>query len=264
MKSSPWLIGSPLASRKLRLYCFSYAGGSAHAYSSWQAALGPDIEVCAIQLPGRGMRMAEQPYTSMQELVVALAQVLTKQDRTPFAFFGHSMGALLALELARFCARHSLDMPLCLIASGAAAPQFDRPPRNLHTLSDDALIDALRDYDGSPPEVLEHRELMALLLPMIRADFQLIESHVYRAGRPLELPLTVFVGDGDGQITQESAPHWQKETHGPCQVRQFQGGHFFINSDRAAVLSCLNATLMAQLAPPGEKAPAKAAQFSNE
>ena len=198
--------------------------------------------------------MAEQPYTSMQELVVALADILTKQDRTPFAFFGHSMGALVALEVARFCARHSLAMPLCLIASGATAPQYDKPARKLHTLPDDALIDALRDYDGSPPEVLEHRELMALLLPMIRADFQLIENYAYRAARPLELALTVFVGDADGHVIQESAPHWQKETLGPCQVHRFQGGHFFIHSDENAVLSCIKVTLMEKLAQPSEQA----------
>jgi len=198
--------------------------------------------------------MAERPYTSMQELVVALADVMTKQDRTPFAFFGHSMGALVALELARFCARHSLAMPLCLIASGATAPQYDKPSRKLHTLPENELIDALRDYDGSPPEVLEHRELMELLLPMIRADFQLIENYVYRAGRPLELPLTVFVGDEDSHVIQESASHWQKETLGPCRVHRFRGGHFFINSDQTAVLSCIRTTLMDKLARPSEKA----------
>lgn len=244
MKTSPWLIGAPLATRKLRLYCFSYAGGSAHAYSAWQAALGPEIEVCAVQLPGRGARMAEAAHTSMQELVVSLAEVMTKQDRTPFAFFGHSMGALVALELARFCARHSLAMPQRLIASGASAPQHRKPSRNLHTLPDNELIDALRDYDGSPPEVLEHRELMELLLPMIRADFELVEKYVYRPGRPLDLPLTVLVGDADGHVTQESAPQWQKETSGPCQLHYFRGGHFFINSERAAVLSCLKLALL--------------------
>lgn len=252
MTSSPWLVRTPLASRKLRLYCFSYAGGSAHAYASWQAALGPDIEVCAVQLPGRGSRMAEQPYTSMQDLVVTLAELLTQQDRTPFAFFGHSMGALVALELARCCARHSLAMPRGLIVSGASAPQFDKPARNLHALPDNELIDALRDYDGSPPEVLEHRELMELLLPTIRADFQLIETYRYRAGRPLGLGLTVFVGDADAQVVQESTPHWQKETAGTCDVRRFKGGHFFINTERDAVLASLKATLSAMIVQPAE------------
>ncbi len=246
MTPSPWLQGAPQAAPRLRLYCFSYAGGSAHAYASWQAALGPEIEVAAVQLPGRGARMREAPYTSMAALVPALAQhVLLRQDRTPFAFFGHSMGALVALELARFCARHQLSMPERLIVSGATAPQRRGAPRMLHALDDEALIDALRDYDGSPPEVLAHRELMELLLPMIRADFALIENYVYRPGRLLEVPVTVFVGENDGHAALEHASDWQKETSGPCNVHPFPGGHFFINSARDAVLAVLRGQLTA-------------------
>lgn len=250
MIPTPWLLGAAVAAPKLRLYCFSYAGGSAHAYASWQQALGPEIEVRAVQLPGRGARMGEAPYVDMAELVLALGDLLTRQDRTPFAFFGHSMGALVALELARFCARHAMAMPRHLVVSGCTAPAQRNSGRKLHTLSDDALIDALRDYDGSPPEVLAHRELMELLLPMIRADFQLIEQYTYRPGRQLAVPMTVLVGDSDAHATQESAPLWQNETTGRCTVHSFQGGHFFINTDRTAVLDCLKASLLEEVGAP--------------
>jgi surfactin synthase thioesterase subunit len=244
MRSSPWLLGTPQAGRKLRLYCFAYAGGGAHAYLPWQRHLGPDIEVCAVQLPGRGTRMAEPPCTSMDELVLNLAQVLSTQERTPFAFFGHSLGALVAFELARFCARHALPMPQRLIVSGASAPR-GRTPRHLHTLSDAALIDALRDYDGSPPEVLADRELMALLLPMIRADFTLGETYAYRPGPLLNLPITVLAGKADGHGAVASASNWCEETRATCTVHSFEGGHFFIQSAQDAVLACLRATLAA-------------------
>jgi surfactin synthase thioesterase subunit len=243
MRYSPWLVGSPLATRKLRLYCFSYAGGGAHAYKSWQKDLGPEIEVCAVQLPGRGMRMAEAPCTSLQELIVNLAHVLSKQDKTPFVFFGHSLGAIVAFELARFCARHSLYLPQRLIVSGANPPQHRDSSKALHELPDNELIEELKEYDGSPPEVLEDEELMALLLPMIRADFALGEKYTYRAAPLLNIPITVFVGNEDSHGKSETALEWQKETYGRCRVHLFEGGHFFIQSDKDAVLSCLKAEL---------------------
>ena len=249
MKSSPWLLGTAQASAKLRLYCFSYAGGGPQAYASWQAALGPGIEVRAVQLPGRGMRMHEAPLTSMQDLVVAFVQELLVQNGLPFAFFGHSMGALVALEVARFCARHGLALPQQLIVSGAAAPRYRAPSRDLHALPDAELIAALQEYGGSPPEVLEHRELMELLLPMIRADFELIEKYTYRPGRALAMPLTVLVGNDDSHATVDHAQQWQLETTGPCEVHNFNGGHFFIQSERDAVLERVGATLAGVMEP---------------
>jgi surfactin synthase thioesterase subunit len=249
MKPSSWLPGPALPSAKLRLYCFSYAGGSAQAYGTWQAALGPHVEVRPVQLPGRGMRMHEAPLTTMQDVVVAFVQELLAQPQgMPFAFFGHSMGALVALETARFCARHGLRMPQQLIVSGAAAPRYRAPSRDLHKLSDAELIAELEEYGGSPPEVLEHRELMELLLPMIRADFALIEQYVYRPSRPLALPMTVLVGAGDSHTTVEHADKWQEETTGPCEVHTFEGGHFFIQSDKDKVLACLRAVLSGEMA----------------
>ncbi len=243
MNTSPWLLRAPQAGRRLRLYCFSYAGGSAHAYASWQAALGADIDVCALQLPGRGMRMMEQPYTSLPKLVDALGQLLARQDRTPFAFFGHSLGALLAFELTRYCARHGLAMPEQLIVSGTSAPQHREPSRGLHTLPDEALIAELELYNGTPPEVLQHRELMELLLPTIRGDFALAEQYVYRQAPLLTLPITVYAGRRDPRVSLEQASEWRKESSGACQLHWFEGDHFFINSERDLVLECVSAQL---------------------
>ena len=252
MTSSPWLIGNACAAPRLRLYCFSYAGGGAHAYASWQGALGPQIEVRAVQLPGRGTRMHETPFTSMQELVPALVQELQGQGELPFAFFGHSMGALVALEVARYCMRRGLRTPQQLIVSGATAPRYRTLPRTLHTLPDAELIAVLQEYGGSPPEVLSHMALMELLLPMIRADFELIEKYVYRAGGLLAVPVTVLVGAADSAPTREHAHKWQEETSAGCAVHTFEGGHFFIQSARDAVLACLAGVLS------GERAGAEA------
>ncbi|ELX13935.1 putative thioesterase involved in non-ribosomal peptide biosynthesis [Janthinobacterium sp. HH01] len=244
MQPVKWYIQQPSAAAALRLYCFSYAGGSAASYQGWQAALGPGVEVCAIQLPGRGNRFSEQPYTSLQGLVRDLAQMLQQQDsRLPFAFFGHSLGALVSFELARYCHHHYLAMPEQLFVSGCDAPQHRSPSKGLYKMPDDELIVALQEYNGTPPEILAHQELMALMLPVIRADFSLAEDYQYRPGAQLKIPLTVLVGKLDDHIQPEQVDGWQKESSAACVTKWFEGDHFFINSEREQVLEFLRAEL---------------------
>jgi len=259
--SSAWLVRPTPAKRRMRLYCFSFAGGSASTYLPWQAELSPDIEVCPIQLPGRGMRMLEEPFTSFPKLVATIAQVLAneyQQDRRPFAFFGHSLGAAVSFEVARFNAIHALPMPQHLIVSGCDAPQHQSPSKNLHLLSDDELIEALREFNGSPPEVLAHRELMKLLLPCLRADFTLSESYEYRNAPPLNIPITVFAGKLDPHILPADVIEWRKETTGPYRLQWFEGDHFFINPEQDLVLQCI----AAELADPKQPYPEKALAIS--
>lgn len=238
-----WLIHHPAPSHKLRLFCFAYAGGNGQIFRAWQAALGPQIEVCAIQLPGRGARMMEPLYSNMQELVPVVAQVVASQNNMPFAFFGHSLGALLAFEVARYLQFQHLPQPVHLIASGTSAPQKRTPPDNLHLMSDNDLIVELGKYNGTPPEVLAHRELMELVLPCIRADFALVETYQYRPMPLLTLPLTVFSGRLDDRVSEEQVNYWQRESSGDTNIRWFSGGHFFINTEpkevQAAVLEQL-------------------------
>lgn len=246
MHPTSWLVrdtGRPAVARTLRLFCFSYAGGSAANYLPWQAAVNPSIEICAIQLPGRGARLAEQPYTSLPHLIEALAQVIARESRMPFAFFGHSLGALLAFELARYCKRNYLPMPVHLFVSGCSAPQFRRPSRQMHELDDNAFIDVLRDYNGSPPEVLANTELMAFLLPTIRADFALVDNYIYRPSPLLTLPVSVLAGKRDDHDSPDGVNGWSRETANTCNVHWFEGDHFFIRSERDAVIDCLNLQL---------------------
>ena len=244
MHTSPWLVRDPKsAKRRLRLYCFCYAGGSASVYAPWQARLDPAIEVCAVQLPGRGTRMAERPFTSLPELIKALAPVIGRQDGLPFAFFGHSLGGLIAFELARYQKLHYMRMPEHLFVSGCDAPQFRAPSRRLHALPDPELIDVLKDFNGTPPDVLAHRELMDLLLPTIRADFALVDDYVYRPGLPLTMPITVLAGRRENR-TAEQVEGWRRETLSDCHVHWFDGDHFFILPEQQAVLDCIGAGLV--------------------
>jgi len=247
LQTTPWLIRTPSSTRRMRLFCFSYAGGNAFNFFRWQEALDPAVEVCAVQLPGRSARIAEEPIGSLPALLQAVAPVISRMDDLPCAFFGHSVGALVAFELSRYLRLHGLSTPSHLFMSGCHAPQFRSPTRQLHTLSDAQFTEVLREYEGTPPEVLESRELMELLLPAIRADFAIAENYRYRHGPLLPMPISVFAGREDLNKEPGQVDGWQKETSGACQVTWFDGGHFFVNSQRAAVLEQLHAELTASL-----------------
>ena len=171
IEPNPWLVTQRRPNARLRLYCFSYAGGSANVYLPWKNLLDGSIELCAVQLPGRGARLNEMPVPSLQKLVADIAAVISNETRLPFAFFGHSLGGLLAFELTRYCKHHLLPSPGHLIVSGCSAPQMRDATQRMHLLPDEEFIEELRKYNGTPPEILAHRELMQLVLPALRADF---------------------------------------------------------------------------------------------
>ncbi|MDO8310380.1 MAG: alpha/beta fold hydrolase [Sideroxyarcus sp.] len=239
---SPWLVRQVAPTCRLRLYCFCYAGGSASAFANWQADLDPSIEVVAVELPGRGRRFGEPPTTSLKFVSETVGRLIAAEGDIPFAFFGHSLGALIAFEVTRFLQQNHLPMPQELMVSGASAPQYRRK-MHLHLLDDDTLIDELRKYNGTPPAVLEHRELMELLLPMIRADFSIAGEYEYVSAPVLNLPLTVLMGREDDNADGNFVDGWKKETSGECHIAWFEGGHFFIHSQRAAVLECIKSRL---------------------
>lgn len=240
---TPWLIRQAGSSRQSRLFCFCYAGGSAVSFMPWQAVIDPTIEIMAVQLPGRGARMGELPYASIPALIKALAPEIAHRSDLPFAFFGHSLGGLLAFELARYCKLNYMAMPEHLFVSACNAPQHRNPPEGLHLLPDDAFIDKLRSYNGSPPEVLRHRELMEIMLPSIRSDFALVDGYRYRSTIPLTMPITVLAGTRDEHISPERIAGWSNETISTCCIRWFDGDHFFIHSHRDAVIECISAEL---------------------
>ncbi|MES2296363.1 MAG: thioesterase domain-containing protein [Pseudomonadota bacterium] len=271
IKSNPWLVRSPGAPRRLRLYCFCYAGGSAANYANWQAELSPQVEICAIELPGRGSRFGETPMSSLPLLTETVAREIARNSPMPFAFFGHSLGALLAFEVARYLQHQGLPKPLHLFASGASAPQHRSSKKKIHLLGDSEFIEELKNYNGTPPAVLAHRELMELLLPMIRADFALACDYDYRSGPLLDMPLTVMMGrdddnakggdktedkgaaskaegEGEPKADGEQVTGWHKETSNAFHIEWFEGDHFYIQPQRAAVLACIREALLETVA----------------
>lgn len=247
MTATPWLVRQPSSAPRLRLYCFSYAGGSAAAFHGWQASLHPAVEVCAVQLPGRSERLMEAPLRSLAVAVETLAGVLAREDDTPFAFFGHSLGSLLAFELARHLRRTGRTMPVHLFASGSVPPCQRMLSRRLHELDDAALLSALRQYNGAPAAALDHPELMALMLPTIRADFALAADYRYQPEPALPLPITALGGAHDPHVAVSSLAGWAEESAQESRIYRFEGDHFFIQGERAAVLGVLRRELLQHL-----------------
>ncbi|MDQ1815069.1 alpha/beta fold hydrolase [Massilia sp. CCM 9210] len=238
MHNNRWLGGQPLARPRLRLFCFAHAGGNSADFMAWQAQLAPDIEVCAIQLPGRGERWSEQPRIAMPLLIETLARVVACHADIPFVLFGHSLGAILAFEVARYCQCHGLPVPVHLVVSGCSAPaHFSGQRRDV--LDDNALMDLLKQMNGTPAEVLAHKELMQLVLPMLRADFELAHTYAYSSGPRLSMPIIALAGTADDYAQADSFSGWRDETDAGYDQFQFSGGHFFIQERSAEVLACL-------------------------
>lgn len=193
-----------------------------------------------MQLPGRENRLREQPFRAMAPLVAALAdQVEPLLDR-PYCIFGHSMGALIAFELVRELRQRGLAEPARLFASGASAPQIPRDEPPLHALPDDEFVRQLTErYQGIPKEVLEHRELLDLVLPTLRADLAAIETYVYRDGPPLACGVSAFAGDQDSHVTPDELSAWSEVTSGPFESARFAGDHFYLHERRDDVLQAV-------------------------
>jgi medium-chain acyl-[acyl-carrier-protein] hydrolase len=231
-KPSRWLLCfAPRPAARVRLFCFSHAGGGAAMYRAWLDALPPTIELCAVQLPGRESRLREPAFTSMQRLVEALLPELMARTDRPYALFGHSMGALVAFEAARALQSVSaLRQPHRLLVSGRRAPHLADTEAPMHPLSDDAFVAEIRRrYGGIPDEVLRHRELLELLLPGLRADIAAIETHAFVPGPPLGCALSVFGGDADPRATREQLAAWQLHSDAATRLHVFSGDHFYLN-----------------------------------
>lgn len=230
---------------RLRLYCFPYAGAAASAYRDWPAALGPEIEVLAVQIPGRGARFAEPPFRNCLDLAAAAAAGLGPQLEPPFALFGHSMGALVAFEVARQLRRDGRPGPALLAVSGRQGPQRPEPhPPYSHLPDAEFLSQVVTRYGGIPDEVLAEKDLLRLLMPALRADVQLLEAYEYVAEAPLACPIVALGGLEDDEVSLEDLEAWRGETSAGCAVRTFQGGHFFIDSARAEVAQVLRDQLL--------------------
>lgn len=225
----PWIsCRKPGPKTRLRLFCFPYAGAGALIFRTWSDSLPADVEVCPVQLPGRGTRMTERPFTQLSPLVEALAQALAPLLDMPFAFFGHSLGALVSFELARRIRRQYGVHPVRLFVSAGRAPQVPHRGPSIHTLPDKELLMELRRLNGTPSELLGHEELMEIMLPLLRADFAVHETYLYSTEPPLNCPISAFGGLQDNKVSDSDLEAWRAQTSVSFSLRMFPGDHFFL------------------------------------
>jgi surfactin synthase thioesterase subunit len=234
---NPLLAGHKLNPRAvLRLFCFPYGGGAARAYRPWTKTLPPEIDVCAIQLPGRGNRLREPPLTKMSLAVELVGREIVSLLDRPYAFFGHSMGAILAFEVVRLMRRGGYQSPAHLFVSGHKAPQIPKTEPFTYNLPDAEFIAELQRLNGTPLEVLEHPDMMRMMLPLLRADFESIQTYSYQHEPPLDCPITALGGLLDPDISRETLEPWREQTTATFNLKMFAGDHFFLHKDQASVL----------------------------
>jgi medium-chain acyl-[acyl-carrier-protein] hydrolase len=228
---------------KLRLFCFPYAGGGAALFQPWAKSLPRTVEVCPVQPPGRGDRLREPAFTSLGPLVQAVAEGLLPYLNKPFAFFGHSMGTLISFELARLLRREGRAQPAHLFLSGSNAPQLPSMNRPIYNLPEPELVAELRRLNGTPQEVLEHPELMQLMLPIIRADMAVCQTYSYAAEPPLDCSVSAFGGLQDVEVPREGVRAWHSQTNSSFTMWMLEGDHFFLHRSLPQMLRIISQTL---------------------
>ena len=239
----PWFQVRPDATSRFRLFCFPYAGGASAIFRPWSRQIHSHVEIVPALLPGRELRLREAACTRLEPLIESLAREIVPYLDRPFAFFGHSMGALISFELARRLRWERRIEPDHLFISGRRAPQLPERDPEIHDLPEAEFLVELKQLQGTPAELLEHVELMQLLLPLLRADFSVCSTYTYFPSTPLKCPITVLGGLQDETVSRAQLEPWREQTAGACRVQMLEGDHFFINQQQAAILSIVMETL---------------------
>ncbi|NKI19663.1 thioesterase [Paenibacillus dendritiformis] len=233
---------------RMILFCLPYAGGTAMIYSSWRSRLHSSILLRPVELPGRGKRFREANCDRLEEAVEDIYSRIAPDLAGPFALFGHSMGSLLAFELAIKIKQRTGLEPAQLIVSGRRAPHVKVESPKIHALPDDQFKEEIRMLGGTPDEILRDEDMFDVFLPALRADFKMIEEYCYPTERSEKLDCGVHVLTGRGDaIKEEHLAAWGELTTGTCFVTRFEGGHFFIHDHEKAIVDLINNELMKPL-----------------
>jgi medium-chain acyl-[acyl-carrier-protein] hydrolase len=238
---NPWLtVAGPKPAARARLVCFPHAGGGPSVFTAWARALAEQpIEIAAAHLPGRETRLGEPLPDDLDVVISALGDATAALADRPYALFGHSMGAVVAFEIARRLRDRGLPLPVHLFVSGAPAPQLPKVDARLRLIEGDgAFLEAVaQKYGGVPRIVLERAELRGDLVRALRADLALTETYAYRDAPPLPCAIAAYGGTTDRIVAGERLDAWRAQTTSAFSCRRFPGDHFYLNRQRDALLA---------------------------
>lgn len=240
--TKPALVKLPSRSPRRRLICLPFAGGGVSSFRPWLRSLPPDVELVAAQLPGREGRLRESPFDSIWDMADSLLSEILELDDLPYAFYGHSMGGLVAYELAVALERMNARAPSHVFVSARRAP--DEPPDQplIADLPENAFLDAMQSRYGAVPDAIrDEPELLALLLPTLRADLRAIERYTPRTLHRLRASVHIYGGVDDHHPLPSQLSGWQRVVEQPIRIRLFPGDHFFLTSQRDALLNDIGA-----------------------
>lgn len=237
-----WLRDQNRRTGGIRLFCFAHAGAGASTFHGWPEMLGPGVHVTAVQLPGHEDRVQESPHDRLEELLDELVPVLAGAVDGPYAFFGHSMGALVAYEAARRLVAQGVPAPVHMFASALGAPHVPYRGSYVSTLPEPDFQRAMVKMSGLPNEAVQEPAFISLLLPALRADFRLCETYEYADGAPLPCRLTVLTG-ADDDVAPLDLALWRELSTGPFRIRVIEGGHHFVVRQRRQVAEVVRAGL---------------------
>lgn len=228
----------------LKLFSFYCAGANISMFNSWRKNSPEGLDVIPVELPGRGSKMSQPLLDNIYKIVNTIAPKLEQQLTGPFAFLGHSMGALVAYELARYLRRHDEDLPLHLFVASHSAPHLFRRTKPLYKLPEKEFITELKKMNGTPDEVLDNKDLMGFLIPILRSDFKACETYKWKVDLPLPCGITAFGGVDDESVTANDLKMWEQHTTGSFELRPFPGDHFFLYEQQDEILNHVSKTLV--------------------
>jgi surfactin synthase thioesterase subunit len=238
MKSSRETVKDQQMCSSVSLFCIPFSGGNAYSYSGFSQYLPENMELCALELPGRGKRISEPLLHSIDAMTEDLFKQIENRIGGCYAVFGHSLGALLGLTLCRYISSRGMNLPVHLFLSGQTAPTL-LTPDDTFRMPDTQFIESLRDMAGTPEELLTDNGFLQFFLPVVRADFQSFSEYRHTPKRfPLDVPIAVMTGSGEN-ISDEDAAAWQLETDNTISLHRFEGGHFYILSHAKSICALI-------------------------
>jgi len=264
--STQWVVddgGAEDSDAPRQLFCFAHAGGGPSFFRPWRAPLAPEIAVRRVLLPGREWRLEEQPFRHITELIGPLCAALEPYLDQPYALFGHSMGAVVAYEVARRFTGSSRAAPVCLIVSGRRGPGLGSGRQRLSDLPDDQFVAEVSRLNGIPPEVLSEPELLSMVLPALRADYELAETYQPLPGGRLDCPVVAYLSTADPEVDHAGVLRWGEVTTGEFAIRVFRGDHFYLKGGRPDVLNAVRDDLRPERSPHRLGSPARSKEIAS-